>query len=192
MKTFKIILNTFLVVVFIASTLISILLFSSSYGSLMFRKDKNLLNSMLTVQSTNFSYSNFMEQKDVSYTFDTVIKEENKKADIKIVVAFNKDGDMSYSETCINDACLDVDSVLNYISIVHTELYSSNKVKTKMDFSFSPFYTFGIKVDAGNIEANYDLKGNLRKVKITEEKKSIIIKISKGNKKINAPDLSNY
>lgn len=64
MKTFKTILKILLVIIFIASAGLNILLFSSSYGTLIFKHNEAKLISMNSYANSRVSADYLMNQKD--------------------------------------------------------------------------------------------------------------------------------
>ena len=58
-------------------------------------------------------------------------------------------------------------NILTYQTIVANDIQEKD-TKTKMDFSFSPFYVLGVKYSAGKtLTVHYDLNGKLRKISTT-------------------------
>lgn len=79
--------------------------------------------------------------------------------------------------------------------LVNDLKYDSNK--TKLDFSFSPFYTLGIKysvdlTDTSYITYRYDLKGRIRKIVDNNDAKDSTLTINYKNKKVEFPDLTKF
>ena len=64
MKAFKIILKSLLFLVFVISVTLNILLFNSSYGSLMFKYDKNKFYTMNYFATNKLTYENLLSKKD--------------------------------------------------------------------------------------------------------------------------------
>ena len=78
MKIIKFILKTLLVLIFVCSVTVNILLFGSSYGTLVIKKDISLLKSM-SFNFTNLIFEELMEnteKRGYKYTYKV---EENDK-----------------------------------------------------------------------------------------------------------------
>lgn len=59
------------------------------------------------------------------------------------------------------------EDILTYQTILINDIQEKD-TKTKMDFSFSPFYVLGVKYNAGKtLTVHYDLNGKLRKINTT-------------------------
>ena len=69
-RVLKIVLSVLFVLVLIASIGFNILFFNSSYSALMFRRDENALNAMISQSYLIYDESLFLSQKNKSYIID--------------------------------------------------------------------------------------------------------------------------
>lgn len=221
-KVLNITLYSLLTIMLVASILFNILAFSTSYGSLMFKYDKNLYVAMHQDNIVKFNFSNKSEQgiqiegkniagcasfeaqyhmnDDLTIDAKSVCKnkEETTTYYVKGDTIYIQEGKTKTKEAGdINDFATRYPDFNEFVSLAITKDLLESKNKTSMDFSFSPFYTFGIKYsyktnDDEKITYKYDLKGNLRKVEYEKGKEKSSATISYKNKKIEFPTLSLY
>lgn len=221
-KVLNIVLYTLLTIIFVVSTLFNILAFSTSYGSLMFKYDKNLYSAMHQDSVSKLAFNNNKEQgiqiegkniagcssfeaqyhmnNDLTIDMKSVCKTKEGTTTyyVKGDTIYIQEGKTKTKEAGdIGDFITKYPDFYEFASIAIDNDLLENKNKTSMDFSFSPFYTFGIKYsyktsDSEKITYKYDLKGNLRKVEYEKGKEKSFATISYKNKKIEFPTLSLY
>lgn len=172
MRTFKFILKILLVIIFIFSVTANIVIFSSSYGSLLFKYDSTKYQSLhlfattelaafedgtgLQIEATNVNGCNHIESK---YYFDSI------SAPYDNILFYSKCTTDKYSETVYyreGVAYVDRDGTTStetlsfanaakkyyYFPTISNDLYLDSDLnkdtKTKPLFSFDPFYVLGI------------------------------------------------
>lgn len=209
-KPLKIILSILLTLIFICSVLFNIVAFNSSYASLMFRYDKNSYQTMHSIAASKLEYSNvkdglYVKGQNVNgcSSFEAQYNVENDIMETKTTC---KIGDVTstyyYKNNSIynqNGEILEQDVSFDYFVSEYPNIFTHflditlwdvdlNGGKTKIDFSFSPFYTLGIKFSFFKTETliytyKYDLKGRIRKIEAKDDtsKASILIDYKKQN-----------
>lgn len=97
LKTFFIVL---LVIIFITSTLFNILLFGSSYGSLMLKKDTNLLQSMSWTDVSSNTLAGIKSQKNKGYLYqEKVYNGDELEKSLEYYIYFDETSSPTYTYT---------------------------------------------------------------------------------------------
>jgi len=226
-RTFKVFFTIIIIFVFIISIFFNILLFSSSYASLMLKQNKSLYLTMHEDSKDFFELDNQKEygfhieaenvEGCISLISDYYVDNEGKKT-VKSVCSKNEEdktvvytyyfynnkvfvevGEAKTKEEITFEGFLNSypHAYKNVVEILNTDLMVNNKEnKTKLHFSFSPFYVLGIKYSFKVEENNtytfkYDLKGRVRILSIEGENSSNI-KIKYNTDSISFPDLTEF
>lgn len=225
MRIFKFILKILFVIIFIFSIVLNFVLFGSSNGSLVFKHDKDKLSVM--TETSNNALKNFIDSKSskaieynvtlsnetLNYTFfvdkdgKVFMKAVSTKEDKTITKyyqdekLYTQDGDSLTFTNCdlltmYSEFYSKVYSLTNY-NLLETSVDENNE-KTKLDFSFKPFYVLGIKYSAKatdrKLTYKYDLKGNLRVVEadFEDNDKDYSLTINYSNKVLKMPSFGEY
>ncbi len=225
MRIFKFILKIIFVIIFVFSIVLNIILFGSSNGSLVFKHNKDKLNVMAEnsdntlkmfldgKSNKTISFNAVLSNETLNYTFyvnneGKIFMEAVSTKDDKTITTYYQneklytiDGDSKTSKDC---------DVLTMYGTYYSKVYSltnynllessinENKEKTKVDFSFKPFYVLGIKYSAKatdrKLTYKYDLKGNLRVVEadFEDNDKDYKLTINYSNKALKMPDFSEF
>lgn len=225
MRIFKFIFKILLVIIFIFSIVLNFVLVGSSNGSLVFKYNQDKLSTMAETSDNNLKM--FLDGKsNKTIVFNVVLSDEtlnytfyvNKEGKIFMKAVSTKDdktatfyyqdeklytlnGDIKTSEDCnlstmYNTYYSKVYSLTNY-NLLGSSI-DENKEKSKIDFSFKPFYLLGIKYTAkatdGKVTYKYDLKGNLRVVEADyeDDSKDYKLTINYSSKTLKMPDFSEF
>lgn len=227
MKIFKIILKVLLVVVLVISVTLNILCFGSSYGTLsvIYNEDKfismnnyafNTLESFvlnedsktgLQIEAINNKQckklsAHYYFDKDSNLSFSISCSKENYIENIYFSNGFlysdnvKNSGQKTKEEMTSKEALMKAELNTDMMNL-NSDTIKNNKVKTKLDFSFSPFYILGIKYKYKDLSEttrsySYDLNGRLRKVKIINKEETTKYTINYKSKKITLPDLTSF
>ena len=229
-RPLKIIFTVLLVLIFIVSALFNILAFNTSYASLMFKYDKNTLQTMHFKAYEPIKYDNLEkgyivkgenidgcdsfeaqyyinESSEIEMKTVCSVKEQDKEVTTTYYYKNNKifidSGDKKQKiEGSFVTYRASYPDVFDYYDIALEYDLNAENYKTKMDFSFAPFYTLGIKYsfsvkDSGyespfTATYQYDLKGRLRKIILDNEEEPSKLSIRHKNKSIEYPDLTAF
>lgn len=224
----KIVLTVLLVLIFIASFLFNILAFNSSYASLMFKHDGSLLETMhlatysvIDYEDLEKGYSVKGKNIDGCDVFEAKYHiNEKKEIETKTVCTIKgteKDETTTYyfregkiyidkadkkikADGSFDDFRINYPDVFDYYEEALGYDLNVDNYKTKMDFSFSPFYTLGIDYSFAakdiayilpfTVTYKYDLKGRLRKIIVDNDKNPSSLTIKHKDSKISYPDLT--
>ena len=231
MNTFRKIVSILLVIIFISSIIFNILIYSTSYGTLIFKYDDSKFSYMVDIKKTETMPTYFLYQKNQSIQIYKETSTETTTIKNSYIIDFDKDSNLivkiidsnqtndiftktesyyingyvykiegdnkikteSAKETILND-------ILTELYIYQQTLSSDilvSKTKAKPEISMSPFYLLGlkyaIKEDNHNITYSYDLKGDLRKIKIKDASSTnTLYTINYKNKKLTLPNLEEF
>lgn len=209
--------------VFVISALFNIFMFKTSYGTLMFNYNKETYFTMHSIASEKFDVSLLNKQTKYStkisgeniegcdYFTTQYYVDKNSKLNIKTTCKINKETTTYYFKDSTlyvekgsskTSESIDFD---NYVTqypeffgfasgfLFDPQLTDSNN-KTSIDFSFSPFYTFGIKYSYSKSDIkytyHYNLKGHLRKIDIKKDGKVDTLKIFYNEKIFKTPSFN--
>lgn len=221
-KLLTIILSVLAALLFLVSALYNILVYKSSYGSLMFKYDEVKYYVMHDIATQPFSYTYLQkETKNVVkisgenidgcdvFTTEYYVNKESKIF-IKTTCSVEEDETTYYydgttvyiyhgDENSKKD--LSLGEYFTYYPdffgfaqtfLFDTSLTSNKNNKTKIDFSFSPFYTFGIKYSYSLADTSYtykyDLYGRLRKIIIEDSVNKSTYRIDYTSEKFSLPN----
>ena len=183
MKAFKIILTILLSTVLVASIALNILMFNSSYASLMFKKDISKLHTM-AILDKEYIDSYLKNPKNIGYSYEYEVKNDDGLVEkYKYHISFDdtyafsfsyeyEDSDKNKVNKYLKDNYLYVQTthtstkkaltsgelselkvdILKKIKSAHEVSFSTitnsknDAIKTGLNFSFSPFYFLGTKV----------------------------------------------
>lgn len=187
----KFIIKCLLIVVFFASLLINITIFSTSYGSLLLRYDETKFVSMIDISSYELSYNHIFAQKEngisltiesndetSAYTYyvdnesNVIMHLEKRSADKtenyyyfkNIMYKIDNDGYKTQSVYLPTQLISDHLHHLTYISSL-LESFSNlvnDETKRKIEFSFSPLYVIGIGSSISSESSNIHLSFDLK------------------------------
>lgn len=226
-KWLKITLICLASILLVFSVLLNILSFKTSYSSLMFKYDKSLFDSMHSLAHSKVSYTSFISEKDYGYTVKgenidgcstfeaNYYVDGSSNLQMKVICSTNEQTSSYYFKD--NVVYIDASSgktkesitIEQYIakypdSLGYIEnMFAVNTLseqegnKTKIDFSFSPFYTLGIRYkfnvsDNETITYKYDLKGRIRKIIVENDELNSKLKIKYKRSSIEFPDLEDF
>lgn len=207
-------------IVFVISALFNIFMFKTSYGTLMFNYDKRTYFTMHSISSEKFdiNYLNKSSKYSTKITGENIegcdyfttqyFVDKDLKLNIKTTCKIDKETTTYYfkdSTLYIVKGSSKTSENINFENYVtqypeffgfandflfDPQLTDSNN-KTSMDFSFSPFYTFGIKYSYSKLNVkytyHYNLKGDLRKIDIKKGGKVDTLKIYYNEKTFKMP-----
>ena len=197
MKVFKTITKILMIIIFILSVAFNILIYGSSYGTLIFKHDDAKLTSLVYAKRLNLEPSYFLVSKNKGLEvkkqtqYESTITDETFKIHVdgksKVTVFLEDDNKVNYYKDGVvyDKDGNKVASTLNELTAATAKLDEFNllldflikdietsKNKTSIDFSFSPFYFIGfkytIKEEERTLTYNFDLNGNLRKIQIED------------------------
>lgn len=201
-KLIKVLIIVLASLLLIISFLYNILAFKTSYGTLMFKYDELKYYTMHSLATEAFDTRLLTEEtkhaikikgeniEGCSLLEMTYYVDSDNKLNIKTICTKENETATYY----FKDSTLYIDngtsktkeliSLSDYKSLhpdyfgfmenflFNPDLTADKENKTSMDFSFTPFYTFGIKysysVGGTNFMYHYSLKGKLRKVEIDQ------------------------
>ena len=227
MKIFKIILNILIVIIIVMSITLNILCFGSSYGTLSIKYNENKFIAMndyafntidsfilnqdsktgLQIEATNVNdckvfSSNYYFDKESKLSFKiSCIKESHVENiyfsnDILYLDNVNNNGEKTKVNTPVEIALTKYSPNVDEIYLIG-DIIKNNQTKTKLQFSFSPFYVLGINYQYKDLSKtkysySYDFNGHLRKVRVINNEKQSDYTIGYKSKTIALPDLSSY
>lgn len=228
-KLIKIFLTIVLTFIFLLSVSYNIIIFKTSYGSLMFKYDELKYYTMhnLAIEPFSAAYLTKETKDTIEISGESIdgcdifeskyYVNADKKLHIKTVcivkgeedlkTTYYYDGSTLYIDNGNTKSKKSIDWVSylefypEFFSFAQTFLFnktltSDENNKTKIDFSFSPFYTFGIKyaysIGATEYTYRYDLKGRLRKIQINQPTGNAKYEINYTDTKFSFPNLADF
>lgn len=220
-KLIKIILITLAVLLLLVSFLYNILAFRTSYGTLMFKYDEIKYYTMHSLSTEAFDTKLLNKETKHAISIKgekaegcdvlemTYYVDSENKLNIKTVCSIEEKTTTYYfrdSTLYIDDESTKTKEEISLTSyktlypeyfgfmenfLFNPDLTADKEDETSMDFSLSPFYTFGIEysysIGDSEFTYHYSLKGKLRKIEIEQADEEYEYKINYKAKKFDLP-----